>query len=583
MHTLWSVARQTGRLFSSQRKLWLPFLLVAAVEACFLGLVWLTPQRPFSVVLAPPLRYAFGDRVLHYPWHLWFLAHAVKHAYLAASLLIGAFMTGVACAMVGQLYQHAPLSFRDALIGKHARYRTLVVVWAMTWVVAKLVTDAVLHAATVRAWSGWAGVGITILLQALFVYAIPVAVFERLNWWRALARGMRETLRHPISTLVVVALPLAGVALFSSHVIESPKVQSMMQRTPEMAVLVAAVRVLVWTLADGMLTVAAAHLWWAHRRPRQTASKIEAEAPHIPYELREPVGVAGMLPLLIAVAAASMLSGCSASYNGERLFWKAEQVSAPLLAQADQASPEKIAAAIRAYQRVIRDTPGTEWAARAYLAIGSLQGMQKHYDEARDTYGLVLREYGAYDALNLIARVAIAKSYELNARWDEAITAYEDLAFHHPWSKIGLEAPIYIPTLYERQGRHDDANDAYNKAVVAYIKLIAFAPSIEMAAQVKGYLAYCYQQLGRWDAATKTLEELAKMPTTGVNRPLILMTLGSIYQAKLADPNRAKTAYTALANEFPDHPLGRTAKMRLEHLGIGIVPHSAPTTPRAGQ
>ncbi len=582
MNTLWLVARQTARVFGSHKKLWLPFLLVAAVEAGFLGAVWLAPQRLFSVVLAPPLRYAFGDRVLHYPWHLWFLAHAVKHAYLAASLLLGAFMTGIACAMVGQLHQEAPLSFRDALIGKHARYGTLVMMWAMIWAVAKLVTGVVLHAAAVRPWSGWAGVGITILLQTLFVYAIPVAVFERLNWWRALAHGVRETLRHPVSTLVVVALPLAGVAMFSSHVIESRAVQSMMQRTPEMAVLIAAVRVLVWTLADGMLTVAAAHLWWAHRRLRQTARTIEAKTPHIPYELREPAGVAGMLPLLMAVAAASMLSGCSAAYNGERLFWKAEQVSGPLLAQADQASPEKIAAAIRAYQRVIRDTPGTEWAARAYLAIGSLQGLQKHYDEARQTYGLVLREYGAYDALNLIARVAIAKSYEINARWDEAITAYEDLAFHHPWSTIGLEAPIYIPTLHERQGRHDDANAAYHKAVVAYIKLIAFAPSVEMAAHVKGYLAYCYQQLGRWDAATKTLEELAMMPS-GINRPLVLMTLGSIYQAKLADSDRAKTAYTALANEFPDHPLGRTAKMRLEHLGIGLVPRTAPAAPRAGQ
>ncbi len=569
---VWLVVRQTARMFSSHKKLWLPFLLVAAVEAGFLGAIWLAPRPPFSVVLAPPLRYAFGDRVLHYPGHLWFLVHAVKHAYLAASLLLGAFMTGIACAMVGQLHQAAPLSFRGALIGKHARYGTLVMVWVITWAAAKLVTGAVLHVTAVRPWSGWAGVGSIILLQALFVYAIPVAVFERLNWWRALAQGMRETLRHPSSTLVVVALPLAGVAIFSSYVIKSHAVQSMMQRTPEMAVLVAAVHVLVWTLADGMLTVAAAHLWWAHRGPRPTAIQIGAEVPQIPpYELRGPVGVAGMLPLLIAVAAALMLSGRSASYNGERLFWKAEQVSAPLFAQADQAGSADFVAAISAYQRVIRDTPGTEWAARAHLVIGSLQGMQKHYDEARDAYGLVLQEYGASDELNLIARVAIAKSYELNARWDEAITAYEDLAFHHPWSTIGLEAPVYIPTLYERQGRHDDANNAYNKAAVVYIKLIALAPSVEIETQVKGYLAYCYQQLGRWEEATKTLEELATMPL-GTNRPLVLMTLGSIYQGKLADSDRAKTVYTALVNEFPDHPLGRTAKKRLEDLGIGATP-----------
>ncbi|MDP3703053.1 MAG: hypothetical protein Q8R78_01505, partial [Candidatus Omnitrophota bacterium] len=122
MRALASVVRQTLQLFGSQRKLWVPFLVVACVEVLFLGLIWLAPHPPFSKLLAPPIRYFFGDRVLHYPAHLWFLYHAMKHTHLVASTLVGAFMTGVACAMVRQAHEGTPLSLRNALVGGQARY-----------------------------------------------------------------------------------------------------------------------------------------------------------------------------------------------------------------------------------------------------------------------------------------------------------------------------------------------------------------------------------------------------------------------------------------------------------------------------
>ena len=180
MTVLWSVIQRTAKLFGSQTKLWVPFLLVAFVEALLLLAIWLAPQFPFSTVFAPPLRYFFGERVLHYPVHLWFIYESMPYTHLAAVTLIGAFMTGVACVMVRQTHEGAVLSLREALVGKQVRYGTVVILWAITWGAAKGITEFVGQHVKPSLGLAWGLIGATVILQALLIYAIPAAVFNRL-------------------------------------------------------------------------------------------------------------------------------------------------------------------------------------------------------------------------------------------------------------------------------------------------------------------------------------------------------------------------------------------------------------------
>lgn len=265
MRAFWLAIRFTARLFGSQRKLWVPFLITAFVEALFIGLLWLAPQPPFSKLLAPPVRYFFGDQVLHYPTHLWFLYYAMKHTHLAASIVVGAFLSGVACAMIRQAHEGTSLSLREALMSKHVRYGTVVVVWLITWGLAKGSLEALGRFAPRTAWVALSGVGLMFLLQTLLVYAIPAAVFEGSKWWRALSQGVRETLRYPLSTLIVVGIPSAVVIGFS-FIAPPVRVSQWMEHTvPEIIVACVAVRLLLLTMADAVITVGVAHLWWLHR------------------------------------------------------------------------------------------------------------------------------------------------------------------------------------------------------------------------------------------------------------------------------------------------------------------------------
>ena len=266
--TLWRVATSIIRLSGSHRKLWLPFLVAASAEIILLGILWLAPHPPYSKILAPPIRYFFGDRVLHYPIHLWFLYHAMKHTHLIASIVIGAFMSGIACVMIRQSYDGTPLSFREALVSRQARYRTIVIVWFVICLAAKgamgLTTRAVSHSNDQLLM--WVGLSVMLGLQVLLAYAIPAVVFDRCAWWKALLQSIQEALRFPFSTLVVIGIPSAMVIGFA---MVAPPVQLarwMVRTAPEIAILWIAMRLLVWMLADVIMTVGVAHLWCLHRQ-----------------------------------------------------------------------------------------------------------------------------------------------------------------------------------------------------------------------------------------------------------------------------------------------------------------------------
>ncbi len=267
---------------------------------------------------------------------------------------------------------------------------------------------------------------------------------------------------------------------------------------------------------------------------------------------------------------AILLAGCSRSYNGERLFWKAQQLNAPIVKDLKATTPEQFAKATHAFERVIKEAAGTVWAARAQVAVGSLYSMQKQYGKAREAFALVLQNYNQYQDMCLGARFATARTYEAEKRWEEAVKVYTDIADYHRWTTVGLEAPLYIARTYEQRKQSEEARRAYERAVRRYTNLIPDAPTPELAVQVKGFLILAYQRLGDWEHAVQTLEDLVSTPA-GTNRPTVLFSLGSIYQSKLLSPKKAQSAYSTLIQEFPDNPFSKVAKAQLEKMGLPVL------------
>lgn len=261
MGKLLSAIRETGKLFTSQRRLWIPFLVVAVIELLVTFLVWIAPQEPFAKLLAPPIRYFFSDRVLHYPAHLWFLYHSMKHAQLVAMTLVGAYMTGLACLMVQQVHEKQPISLYQAIKSKRVKYGRVLIIWVIAWSLARALAEFLPVYLPKTHWLAATMLVVLIVFQALFLFAIPVAVLQGANWWRSLLRSLFLAIRYPFSSLTIVticAIPLIFIGYFLSS---ESMAKVVFQTIPELVFVFIFIRLTIWTVADTFISIAAAHFW----------------------------------------------------------------------------------------------------------------------------------------------------------------------------------------------------------------------------------------------------------------------------------------------------------------------------------
>lgn len=266
MTPLWDAWRLSTHALRKHPILWVPFLASAAVEAVFISLVWAAPHPPFSSLLAPIVRYFFGEANLHYPAHLWFMYFAMKYTNAAASFVAGAFFSALACALLEQAYWRVPVSPRSALASGRIRYRRVVAVWTATWVIAKLCMDLFVRIAP-RTHAGLAaGIALTLGLQALFGYAVPLTVYQNCSWWRAVGRSVREAVQSPAATLCVSAVAGAPVIAWSLYA-PAVRVGAWMRQAPEIVLGFIAARWAITAASDLLLTVGLATLWFVRHRP----------------------------------------------------------------------------------------------------------------------------------------------------------------------------------------------------------------------------------------------------------------------------------------------------------------------------
>jgi hypothetical protein len=276
-----------AKVLGSHKKLWLPFIAAAFVEVFFIGLVWLAPHPPFSKLLAPPIRYFFSDTVLHYPWHMWFLYYSMKHTHLVASLLAGAFFTGIACVMVMQTYHKKPLSLRNALVEGRVRYLAVAIIWLVAWAAGHFGMELYVRLMPRQYAALWQPIALGILLQWLLVYAIPACVFEGASWWKSLFIGVKESLHYPLSTLSAVAVLTAPLFAFAIYFPEMRITNWVVKENPELSFLFVGLRLLLWLVVDLFLTVAAAHLWLLHRTQGGRGTEAKATARSLKGRIKE--------------------------------------------------------------------------------------------------------------------------------------------------------------------------------------------------------------------------------------------------------------------------------------------------------
>ncbi len=260
---LWNIVawQSATARFLSVRPLWICFLVPLCVQLFLLTLLALAPHAPFSILLAPPIRFFVSDRVLHYPDHLLWLYHVMPSLHAVSMLLVGAPLSGVAARIVGQIQAGAQVSLRNACRRASRFLWHCTFAWSATWIVRTLVARLLSRWVTPGPFAPVLLIAAMVLLQAFVVYAIPAAALSEVSWLSALGRSIRFAVLHPLQTAGVVALPLLLVLLIFGPLSEPRVAQWMRRFEPEIVLLPMMARLAVLTVADAIMTIGAAQVW----------------------------------------------------------------------------------------------------------------------------------------------------------------------------------------------------------------------------------------------------------------------------------------------------------------------------------
>ena len=194
--------------------IWLPFLLIAAVQFGLLGLLVGFHRPGISALGAPLVRLLGGERATHYPLLFIFLPSMLSKATFFIAVLVASVLIGVAtlyfARALGMTLEGG--AWRSAL----RRWPTLLlaalvpalIIYGLGKLSALVPYELYMGSGKVR-WGVRAGMlGSIILLESLMAYAAAWIVLEGHKFLPALRDSIRVAARTFLPTLIVVAIPM---------------------------------------------------------------------------------------------------------------------------------------------------------------------------------------------------------------------------------------------------------------------------------------------------------------------------------------------------------------------------------------
>lgn len=206
-----------GRMFVAlfNVRLWPPFLLYLIV----MMLIVFCIQSMFSPLLSgwliPLATWLVGDNILHYPQHLAFLPYTFQMFNLVPSLLLESLLTAAGILMFVAYFRQQSPAFGSSVRAASKYYPKIVLIWLVNVVLIYLLfkflpglfRDFVIGSPR-RAIALMIGMqGLSALLSALFIYAIPYLVVRKRSLGACFAGSFSLFFKHFFTTYFLVGIP----------------------------------------------------------------------------------------------------------------------------------------------------------------------------------------------------------------------------------------------------------------------------------------------------------------------------------------------------------------------------------------
>ncbi len=206
-----------GRMFVAlfNVRLWPPFLLYLIV----MMLIVLGVQSMFSPLLSgwliPLATWLVGDNILHYPQHLAYLPYTFQMLNLVPSLLLESLLTAAGVLMFVAYFRQQSPAFGSSVRAASKYYPKIVLIWLVNVVLIYLLFKFLpglfkdfVNGSPRREMALMIGLqGLSALLSALFIYAIPYLVVRNRSLGTCFAGSFSLFFKHFFTTYFLVGIP----------------------------------------------------------------------------------------------------------------------------------------------------------------------------------------------------------------------------------------------------------------------------------------------------------------------------------------------------------------------------------------
>jgi hypothetical protein len=223
---LQKVYNTTAKSLKENLALFIPFIVFALVESLVLIIIYLAPRAPLRSILGPVIRTFWGEKFLHYPTNFLLLPKLSSLARMGLSVVIGSLLTGMAVAMIFDIYhkKHPRLSAAlKAALKKYISLFTIVLITTFSYYfLVKAIAWGLLRYFIAghnrllflrpRLWMGPILSVIVfilaVLIQSAFTYAIPILIIEKEKLVESIIKSFGLYKKFFLRTLLLVGLPM---------------------------------------------------------------------------------------------------------------------------------------------------------------------------------------------------------------------------------------------------------------------------------------------------------------------------------------------------------------------------------------
>lgn len=196
-------------------RLWPPFFLYLSVTV----LIVFAIQSMFSPLLSgwliPLAKWLVGDSILHYPQHLAYMPYTFQMFNLVPSLLFESLLSTAGVLMFVAYFRQESPAFGSSVRSASSYYPRIVLIWLVNVVLIYLLFKflpglfrAFVLGSPRREIALMIGMqGLSALLTALFVYAIPYLVVSKRSLGACFTGSFSLFFKHFFTTYFLVAIP----------------------------------------------------------------------------------------------------------------------------------------------------------------------------------------------------------------------------------------------------------------------------------------------------------------------------------------------------------------------------------------